>query len=149
MQLVDSQIFNVKWTKVIAKSDKVNNCCVFRTANACLRMCSHGRKQWKTLKNHEKSSQTLHEPLIRMMEKVLFSRFSNVFHCLRPCKRICSLVKIHKRQLSKRMATTIPNLLIGEPQKPGPFFTNFDPTCVRSATTPTETEKKLNRSNST
>ena len=30
-------------------------CCVFRPANACLRMRSHGLKQLKTFKNHEKS----------------------------------------------------------------------------------------------
>ena len=31
-------------------------CCVFWPANACLHMHAHGRKQWKTLENHEKST---------------------------------------------------------------------------------------------
>ena len=31
-------------------------CCVFQPANACLRMRSHGRKQWKTLENYQKST---------------------------------------------------------------------------------------------
>ena len=31
-------------------------CCVFRPANACLHMCLHGQKQWKSFKNHKKVS---------------------------------------------------------------------------------------------
>ena len=31
-------------------------CCVFRPANACLCMCSHGPKRQKTLENYEKST---------------------------------------------------------------------------------------------
>ena len=34
------------------------------------------------------SSWALHEPLVRMMEKVLFSWFSNIFHRSRSCKRM-------------------------------------------------------------
>ena len=34
------------------------------------------------------SSCTLHEPLVRMMEKVLFSLFFNVFDRFRPCERM-------------------------------------------------------------
>ena len=41
------------------------------------------RKQWKTFKNYKKylcfSSCVLHEPLVHMMKKVLFSSFLNVF----------------------------------------------------------------------
>ena len=33
-----------------------NICCVFQPANACLRMCSHGWKQQKTLENYQKST---------------------------------------------------------------------------------------------
>ena len=31
-------------------------CCVFWSANTCLRMRSHGRKQWKMLENYQKST---------------------------------------------------------------------------------------------
>ena len=44
------------------------------------------------------SSQALHKPLVRMMEKVLF----HDFHCFRPCKRCASmhsLVEIHNTKL--------------------------------------------------
>ena len=34
------------------------------------------------------SPQALHEPLVRKMENVLFSWFSNVFHCFRPCEHM-------------------------------------------------------------
>ena len=37
----------------------------------------------------------LREPLLRMMEKVPFSWFSNVFQSFRPCERMRSLVEIH------------------------------------------------------
>ena len=116
--------------------NKRARCCVFRIANACLRIRSHG---WKTMKNFvkwwkmcfsenictctwvthvEKSTKTTkfptsnqplgvttnfwptnfflrfsscvsHEPLVGMMEKVLFSSFYNVFHHFRPCECMC------------------------------------------------------------
>ena len=37
-------------------------------------------------KAHEENP--YHEPLVRMMEKVLFSLFSNVFHPFQPCERM-------------------------------------------------------------
>ena len=42
------------------------------------------QKSWKL--SHSFSSWALHESLIRMIVKVFFSWFSNVFHCFRPCE---------------------------------------------------------------
>ena len=46
-------------------------CCVFRSVNACLRMRSHGRKQWKTLKKYLKSAflSYARETHVRLMQE--------------------------------------------------------------------------------
>ena len=101
-------------------------CCVFQPANTCLPMPWHGQKQWKSRKNHEKSivnrllgvtpnrwptnifSQislwALHEPLVRMMKKVLFHdfwMFFIVFNHASACTSMPSLVEIHNRWIHK------------------------------------------------
>ena len=60
-------------------------------ACACIRMVENDRKHKKMMKKvsfPRFSSCALHEPLIRMMEKVLFSSFSNVFYRFQPCERM-------------------------------------------------------------
>ena len=102
------------------------SCCVFWPANACLGMRSHGQKQWKTfkimkkvpfplcvreahvgdIKNEEKSLWALHEPLVRILEKVLFDDFLMFFIIFAPanaCASMRSLVKIHNTQLTKTL----------------------------------------------
>ena len=45
---------NLVLTKETPKGIYWSYCCVFQPVNTCLRMHSHGRKQWKTLKNIKK-----------------------------------------------------------------------------------------------
>ena len=51
--LRQTQIYNVyfMWLALV----RFEQCCVFRPANACLRMRSHGQKQYKMLENYQKS----------------------------------------------------------------------------------------------
>ena len=42
--------------RFVLRSLKNTVCCAFRPANACLRMCLHGRKRLKTLENEWKST---------------------------------------------------------------------------------------------
>ena len=59
LDISQRQCCNKKWKKAyILKKTLVwaYNCCVFWPANARLRMRLHGRKRWKTFKNHEKST---------------------------------------------------------------------------------------------
>ena len=66
----------------------------FRSGLLCI-SSSKWSKPIKTFENHEKSklfqsfsSWALHKPLVRMMKKILFSWFLNVFHRFWPCKRM-------------------------------------------------------------
>ena len=61
----------------------VFTCCVFRPANACLHMHSHGRKRQKTFKNDEKSIfyERHKRGLRRKTKKSLFASVFFVFLC--------------------------------------------------------------------
>ena len=64
------------WRKMFSEKNKI--------PNEQLAFGSHSQ----LLTNKLFSSYVLHEPLVHMMKKVLFSSFSNVFYCFRPCKRM-------------------------------------------------------------
>ena len=51
-------------------------CCVFRPANACLHMCSHGWKQWKTLENDQKN--TLKQYFLSCVQEAYVQKWLNL-----------------------------------------------------------------------
>ena len=76
-------------------------CYVFWPANACLRKRSHGRKQWKTPENFQKSiAWALHESLMRTMKNYFFGNFQAffiAFNHVNAWASMRSLVEIHNR----------------------------------------------------
>ena len=70
------------WRKMKKKVAK------FQMSNQCLgvnQLLGVTPNRWPTNFFLRFSSCVSHEPLVRMMEKVLFSWFFNVFYCFRPC----------------------------------------------------------------
>ena len=82
----------LKWSSLVA-------CCVFRPANTCLRMCSHG---WKHLKISKKSTFfIMHTRGSRW--KTHFWMFLIVFDPANACASMRSLVEIHNSRHQKTL----------------------------------------------